>query len=586
MNKLLSGNEAIALGAYESGVKVAAAYPGTPSTEILENIAEYPGIWAEWSPNEKVALDVAIGAAYAGKRALASMKMVGVNVAADSLFYVAYTGLKGGLVIITADDPGMHSSQNEQDNRNYAKFAKVPMVEPSDSQECKDFVRLALEMSERFDTPVLLRTSTRIAHSQTPVKAEERSGPQGDSEPKPFYRDPSKYVMVPAFARARHPIVEARLRDLAEFAETFEGNKIEWTSSDLGIITGGIAYQYAREVFRDASFLKLGMSYPLPERKIKDFAAKVKRVLVVEDLDPFWEEQIRLMGVEVEGKKYFPIIGEFSADVVRTGAVKAGLAEQKDLQPVEIPRLPGRPPILCPGCRHRGIFYVLGRLKAVVNGDIGCYALGVNPPLSAVDTTGCMGASLGVVHGVNKAGIAERAVGVIGDSTFFHSGIAPLLNIVYNRGNSTSVILDNHTTAMTGHQEHPGTGKTLLGEPTMAVDIENVVRAIGVEDVTVIDPYDLKAVEAAFKAAFATDAPSVIIARGPCVLKTREKRGVILVDEERCNGCGLCLRVGCPGVIRVSDKLVQIDEMQCTGCTLCMQLCARKAMSLLEQGGR
>lgn len=586
MKKLLSGNEAIALGAYESGVKVAAAYPGTPSSEILENIANYPGIWAEWSPNEKVALDVAIGAAYAGKRALASMKMVGLNVAADSLFYVSYTGLVGGLVIVTADDPGMHSSQNEQDNRNYAKFAKVPMVEPSDSQECKDFVRYALDISERFDTPVLLRTSTRLAHSQTVVEIEEHSGPQGDSEPKHFNRNPSKYVMVPGFARGRHPVVEDRLKALQEFAEAFEGNEIEWRSTDLGIISGGIAYQYAREVFEGASFLKLGMSYPLPERKIREFASKVKRLLVVEDLDPFWEEHIRLMGIEIEGKKYFPMVGEFSPDVVRAGAVKAGLAEEKALAPVETPQLPGRPPILCPGCRHRGIFYVLGKLKAVVNGDIGCYTLGVNPPLSAVDTTGCMGASFGVVHGVDKAGIVERAVGVLGDSTFFHSGIAPLVNIVYNRGNSTTVILDNHTTAMTGHQDHPGTGKTLLGEPTNAVDIENLVRALGVRDVRVVDPYDLKAIEVAFKGAFAADEPSVIIAKGPCVLKTREKRGVILVDEERCNGCGLCLRVGCPAVIKVHDKLVGIDELQCTGCTLCMQMCARKAMSLSEQGGR
>ncbi len=574
------------MGAYESGVKVAAAYPGTPSTEILENLAKYPGLWAEWSPNEKVALDVAIGAAYAGQRALATMKMVGLNVAADSLFYVAYTGLVGGLVIVTADDPGMHSSQNEQDNRQYARFAKVPMVEPSDSQECKDFVGYALDISERFDAPVLLRTTTRVAHSQTAVEVEERSGPQGDGEPKSYKRDKAKYVMVPGYARARHPVVEQRLKDLAEFAETFEGNRIEWGSPDLGIISGGIAYQYAREVFKDASFLKLGMSYPLPERKIKEFASKVKRLLVVEDLDPFWEEQVRLMGVEVEGKKYFPMIGEFSPDVVRAGAVKAGLMEEKALAPVELPELPGRPPILCPGCRHRGVFFVLSKLKAVVNGDIGCYALGVNPPLAAVDTTGCMGASFGVVHGVNKAGIVERAVGVLGDSTFFHSGIAPLINIVYNGSNSTTIILDNHTTAMTGHQENPGTGRTLLGEPTDAIDIENLVRAIGVKDVRVVDPYDLKAVEAALKGAFATEGPSVIIATGPCVLKTREKRGVIVVDGERCNGCGLCLRVGCAAVVRASDKLVRIDELQCTGCTLCMQTCARKAMSLVEQGGR
>ncbi|MCL5961291.1 MAG: indolepyruvate ferredoxin oxidoreductase subunit alpha [Chloroflexi bacterium] len=578
MKKLLSGNEAIALGAYESGVKVAAAYPGTPSTEILENLAKYEGVQAEWAPNEKVATDVAIGAAYAGKRALAAMKHVGLNVAADSLFYVAYTGIVGGLVIVTADDPGMHSSQNEQDNRNYAKFAKIPMVEPSDSAECRDFVGYALDISERFDTPVLLRTSTRIAHSQTPVEVEEKKGPIGDDEVKSFVRDHAKYVMVPGFAKLRHPIVEKRLSALAEYAEEFAGNRIEWGSTDLGVVSGGIAYQYAREVFRDASFLKIGMSYPLPEKKIRDFAGRVKRLVVVEDLDPFWEEQIRLMGIPVEGKKYFPIVGEFSPDVVRKGAIEAGLIEKgEDLPTVEAPALPGRPPILCVGCRHRGVYYILKKLKVVVNGDIGCYTLSVVPPLSATDTCGCMGASIGVAHGVDRAGTLERAVATIGDSTFFHSGIAPLLNVAYNKGTNITVILDNRITAMTGHQENPGTGRTLQGEETVAVDIEKIVRACGIENVWTVDPWDLKQVEDSLKAALASGKASVVIAKGGCVLNTRERHGTLVVNAERCNGCGLCLRVGCPAVIKVDDKVI-IDEMQCIGCKLCMQLCARKAI--------
>lgn len=580
VKKLLSGNEAIALGAYESGVKVAAAYPGTPSTEILENVAKYEGIQAQWSPNEKVALDVAIGAAYAGKRALAAMKHVGVNVAADSLFYVSYTGLVGGLVIVTADDPGMHSSQNEQDNRNYAKFAKVPMLEPSDSAECRDFVGRALEISEQFDTPVLLRTSTRIAHSFTAVDVEERKGPVGDSEVKSYTIDRAKYVMVPGFARGRHPVVERRLAALAEYAEGFEGNIVEWGSDQLGVVSGGIAYQYAREVFRDASFLKLGMSYPLPEKKIREFASRVKRLIVVEDLDPFWEEQIRLMGIEVEGKKFFPIVGEFSPDVVRRAAIQAGLLDgSKDVPEVEIPPLPARPPILCVGCRHRGVFYALKKQKVVVNGDIGCYTLSVVPPLSATDTCGCMGASIGVAHGVDKAGTKQKAVATIGDSTFFHSGIAPLINVVYNKGTSLTVILDNRVTAMTGHQEHPGTGRTLQGEETVAIDIEGIARACGVENVWTVDPWNLKEVEQAVKTSLSSGKPSVIIAKGPCVLQSRERHAPVVVDQERCNGCGLCLAVGCPAVIKVGDK-VTVDEIQCIGCQVCLQTCARKAMSV------
>ncbi|MBI4319681.1 MAG: indolepyruvate ferredoxin oxidoreductase subunit alpha [Chloroflexi bacterium] len=581
MRKLLSGNEAIALGAYEGGVKVASAYPGTPSTEILENLVRYEGVCAEWAPNEKVALDVAIGAAYAGKRALAAMKHVGLNVASDALFYVAYTGMAAGLVIVTADDPGMHSSQNEQDNRNYAKFAKVPMLEPSDSSECRDFVGLALAISEEFDTPVLLRTSTRIAHTLTVVDVDDRHGAIGSADKQSFKRNPAKYVMVPAFARQRHPLVEARLQSLAEYAETFVGNRVEWGDSALGIVSGGISYQYAREVFPYASFLKLGMSYPLPERKVREFCSHVERVLVVEDLDPFWEEQIRLLGIEVEGKKFFPSVGEFSPEAVREGARKAGLlVAEAPVRPIESPPLPARPPILCVGCRHRGVFYVLNKLKAVVNGDIGCYTLGVVPPLSAVDTTGCMGASIGNVHGVDKAGIVERSVAVIGDSTFLHSGIAPLMNVVYNKGTSVTIILDNRTTAMTGHQEHAGTGKTLLGNDTVAINIPALVRALGVEDVRVVDPWDLKEVEAAIRAGLATDKPAVIVTTGSCVLKSREKHPIPVVNLERCNGCDLCLRVGCPGVIKLPSGKVEIDDLQCIGCALCVQTCARKALAV------
>ncbi len=578
VKKLLSGNEAMALGAYEAGVKVASAYPGTPSTEIMENLVNYEGVAAEWAPNEKVALDVAIGAAYAGKRALASMKHVGLNVAADSLFYAAITGHVAGLVIVTADDPGMHSSQNEQDNRNYAKFAKVPMLEPSDSAECRDFVAYAFDISEKFDTPVLLRTSTRIAHSQTVVDVEERQVSIGDSEVTPYVRDASKYVMIPGFARARHPIVERRLAALGEYAEGFAGNRIEWGSRDLGIITGGISYQYAREVFKDASFLKLGMSYPLPQKMIREFAAQVKRAIVVEDLDPFWEEQIRLMGIQVEGKKYFPIVGEFSPDVVRKSGVDAGLLEKReDLPPTEVSGLPGRPPILCVGCRHRGVYYALKKLKLVVNGDIGCYTLSVVPPLSAMDSCGCMGASIGVAHGVAKAGSGDGSVATLGDSTFFHSGIPALVNVAYNRGTTLTVILDNRITAMTGHQENPGTGKTLKGEETVSLDIERLVRACGIENVWTVDPWDLKEVETSVKAALATSKPAVVIAKGGCVLNTRERHGALVVNAERCNGCGLCLKVGCPAVIKADDKVV-IDELQCIGCKVCMQVCARKAI--------
>ncbi|MGQ9675809.1 MAG: indolepyruvate ferredoxin oxidoreductase subunit alpha [Chloroflexota bacterium] len=587
MKKLFSGNEAVALGAYDFGVRVASAYPGTPSTEILENLARYEGVYAEWAPNEKVALDVAIGAAYTGARALAAMKHVGLNVAADSLFYSAYTGVCGGLVIVTADDPALHSSQNEQDNRHYARFARVPMLEPSDSQEAHDFVGLALEMSERFECPVLLRITTRIAHSKTLV---DTNAPARRDGAAPTFghivKDPSRFVMVPANARRRHPVVEERIRQLAEYAETCPANVMHRGHSELGIITSGIACQYAREVFPEASFLKLGMTYPLPRRMILDFAASVDRVIVVEELDPFLEEQVRLLGVEADGKSLVSNIGELSVDALREAARRAGLplgeagvtpdAGEPPTVLLEID-LPNRPPALCPGCGHRGVFYILSKLKLAVAGDIGCYSLGVAPPLSAMHTLGCMGAGVGVLHGALKAGAPERAVAVIGDSTFFHSGIAPLINIVYNRSAGVTIILDNHTTAMTGHQPHPGTGNTLQGELSAAVSTEGLVRALGVRHVAKVDPYDLRATEKAIKDALAAGEPAVVIAERPCLLLERRKGKALSIDSQRCNACGLCQRLGCPAISK-NGQWMHIDEILCSGCGLCSQVCARKAV--------
>ena len=598
MKRLLSGNAAIARGAWEFGVQVAAAYPGTPSTEILEELARYPDVYSEWCPNEKVALDVAIGAAYAGSRAMAVMKHVGLNVAADAFFYASMTGLEAGLVIVSADDPSMHSSQNEQDNRRYAKFARVPCLEPTDSQEAKDLVGVALEVSERFDTPVMLRITTRIAHSYTvvelgPGRTEAREGPTE-------YRvDATKYVMVPANARKRHPVIEERIERLAQFAETFPYNRVEMGDRSLGIVTCGVAYQYAKEVFPQASILKLGMTYPLPQGMIADFASQVDRLIVVEELDPFIEEEIRLMGIEVEGKSIFPICGELNPHIVRESAIEAGLLPQSARVEVREPEkgpLPGRPPILCPGCPHRGVFYVAKKLKLVVNGDIGCYTLAFLPPLSALHTCGCMGASIGVAHGANTAlnakGAKKRNVAAIGDSTFFHTGMPALLNVAYNRGNTITIVLDNRTTAMTGHQDHPGTGRTLQGEETVAVKFEDLARAMGIEEVHVVDPYDLKGVEEALRACLAQDGPALIVARRECALlpEARERWMPLQVDEDRCNGCGLCFRVGCPALVK-SQKLDEktgrpkawIDPLLCTGCEICAQVCARKAILFRAQ---
>lgn len=590
MRALLSGNEAVARGAYESGVVFASAYPGTPSTEILENIVQYKEIYAEWSPNEKVALDAAIGAAYAGKRALAAMKHVGLNVAAEALFYSSYTGFDGGLVIVSADDPGMHSSQNEQDNRHYAKFAKVPMLEPTDSQEAKDFVGLGLEISDRFDTPVLLRLSTRICHSSALVELGTRKAV--GEEPKAFARNPAKYSMIPGFARRRHPVMEQRLKELAEYAETFPYNKVEWGDRSLGVVANGVSYQYAREVFPEASFLRLGMSWPLPEKLVRDFASQVDKIVVVEELDPFLEEHLKIMGIEVAaGKEFFPLIDEFNPGIVRDGAYEAGLVgETVEVQKVDVGDLPPRPPVLCAGCPHRPVYYMLKKYGLVVDSDIGCYALAVLPPIATTDTLGCMGASIGVAHGINKAGVEETAVATIGDSTLWHAGMPGLLNVVYNKSNTVTIILDNLTTAMTGHQPHPSTGRTLMGEETVKGDFEALARAMGYDEVRTVDPLNLEELEEALKASLDSNKPAVLVTRSPCIFLYKERPPLYYVDLERCNACGRCFEIGCPAVIR-SDEIheksgtakAEINTILCFGCSVCEQVCARKAIHMVKE---
>jgi indolepyruvate ferredoxin oxidoreductase alpha subunit len=593
MKRMLSGNEAIARGAWEAGVHLAAAYPGTPSTEILEELSRFPHVYCEWSTNEKVAVDVAVGAAYAGRRALATMKHVGLNVAADSFFYASFTGAEAGLVLVSADDPGMHSSQNEQDNRRFAQFARVPCLEPSDSQECKDFTIAAFDLSEKFDTPVLLRTTTRTNHSSTPVELGERT----DVAPrrKKFPRDPAKYVMIPANARARHPLVEQRVLDLAAWAEKTPLNRIEWRDRAIGIVTAGIAYQYAREVLPAASVLKLGMVYPVPERLIRAFAAGVERLIVLEELDPVLEQEIRLLGIACEGKSIFPLCGELDPTVVRRAAAAAGLAV--DRPPVgaaalDLPELPARPPVLCAGCPHRGVFQLLSKKKVPVAGDIGCYTLGLLPPLSAIHSCGCMGAGIGVAHGAAKAGIGERMVAVIGDSTFYHTGLPALANVAYNRSNVLTIILDNRTTAMTGHQSNPGTGLTLQHQDTGVIELEPLVRALGIRRVATVDSYDVAGLEKAYKELMAHDEPAVLVARRECALLPEiRKRWVALeVVEEACTGCGICFRIGCPAILKSeemdaksSKPLALIDADACTGCEVCAQVCPHDAILTRDQ---
>lgn len=579
--KLLSGNEAIARGIYESGVQVAAAYPGTPSTEILETVArKYPIVTAQWAPNEKVAFDVAVGAAYGGRRSIAVMKHVGVNVASEVLFYSSYTGVEAGLVVVSADDPGLHSSQNEQDNRHYARFAKVPMLEPADSQEAKDMVGIGMEISERFDTPVMLRSTTRISHARSVVELGERS--QNTNGTRSYASNPQKYVMIPGFARRRHPVIEERMQRLADFAELFTYNHIEMNDPALGIITGGISFQYAREVFPNASFLKLGMVWPLPTDLIRDFASRVERVIVVEELDPFLEENVRLMGVECEGKRIFPMVDELTPERVRQSAYEAGLVEESAHTAVTVPDLPKRPPVLCAGCPHRGVFYVLKKLKLIVNGDIGCYALGVMPPLSTTDTLGAMGASIGVAHGMALAGLDRKNVAVIGDSTFFHAGLPALANVIYNQGNVLTVIVDNHTTAMTGHQGHPGTGVMLDGTITPKIDFMKLVEGMGVPVVEKADPTNLEELEAAVKRCLDANAPAVLVADAPCVFADFERHEPYSVNQDVCNGCTLCFRIGCPAIgksdvidAKTGRPKAEIDPLLCYGCDLCAQVCNR-----------
>ena len=588
--RLLSGNEAIARGAYEAGVKVAAAYPGTPSTEILEYLAEYEGLHAEWAPNEKVAVEVALGASMAGARAIAVMKHVGVNVAADPIFTASYTGVKGGLVIVTADDPEMHSSQNEQDNRHYAIAAKIPMLEPSDSAEAKAYTRLAFSLSERFDVPVFLRTTTRVSHATGAVVLGDVEPP---AVPLGFVEEPAKWVMLPVNARKRHVLVEARMRALREFAETFEGNRIEWGDRSLGIITAGVAYQYVREAFPDASVLKLGLAHPLPERLVRAFAAGVKRLIVVEELDPIIETHVKALGVPVEGKDRIPLLGELNPRIVRQ-------AISGEAAPVCEPAVvPNRPPNLCAGCPHRSLFFALNKCKVTVTGDIGCYTLSALPPLKSMDTCVCMGASIGTAFGMERAlGEAARGkvVAVIGDSTFVHSGITGLINVVYNRGFSTVIILDNGTTAMTGAQDHPGTGKTLQAEAAHRLDLAALCRAIGVEHVYTVNPHDQETTEAVLRREINRDAPSVVIARASCVLLPEhraERRPALEVVEELCNGCKACGKLGCPAIewipltpeeaVAAGKKptqkgMVRINRLICDGCNLCPDVCKMRAM--------
>jgi len=594
MQKILQGNYAIARGAWEAGVRVACAYPGTPSSEIIAAMSEQyrKDVIAEWSPNEKVALEVAIGASFTGVRSMASMKHVGLNVASDPFMTVSYTGVKGGLVVIVADDPYSHSSQNEQDSRHWARFGKVPMLEPCDSQECKDFTKMAFELSERFDTPVLIRTETRVAHSFSPVTLEERKEstlPVGLDK-----KEAPKYTMVPIYVRIRRRLVEERMKKLEAFADEFKYNILEMNDPKVGVITSGVCYNYTKEVFPQYSYLKLGMAWPLPRRMISEFSRSVKKIIVVEQLDPFLETEIRAMGIKVfRGKDVIPSFYELSPEMIERSL--KGKRYKPPKERINAEELPKRPPNLCSGCSHRALFYAIKKLGLFTFGDIGCYTLATAPPLNAIHSTICMGAGIGGAFGAMKA-LGKEGLGkccaVIGDSTFLHAGIPPLMDIVYNKGNSTTIILDNRTTGMTGLQEHPGTGLTITGEPTHQIDLEELVRALGVKQVRKVDPYNLQETMEVIKEEVERDEASVIItANGPCMLHRREKRRFehpfYTVLTENCRGCGLCLEAGCPAISwkEVSGEdaitrdghkrkgVVQINRVQCPGCGLCRQIC-------------
>lgn len=573
MKKLMLGNEAVARGLFESGCRVVSSYPGTPSTEITEEASKYSEMYCEWAPNEKVALEVAIGAAIGGARAFSAMKHVGLNVAADPLFTASYTGINGGLVIAVADDPGMHSSQNEQDSRHYAIAAKLLMLEPSDSSECKEYVREAYELSEQYDTPVIIRLSTRVSHSQSIVETKDRI----ELPLREYVKDPQKYVMMPGMAKKRHVIVEERQKKLAEFAEISKLNTVEINNTKIGVITSGAAYQYAKEALSDkASYLKLGIVNPLPVELIRDFAKKVDKLYVIEELDDVIETHCRKNGIDVIGKEVFPLLGELSQKIIAEKVL--GTSSETVSFNEEIPV---RPPVMCAGCPHRGVFYVLNKLKVMVSGDIGCYTLGALAPLSAMDTTVCMGSSISGLHGFNTARGEEstkKSVAVIGDSTFIHSGITGLIDIAYNGGNSTVIILDNSITGMTGHQHNPTTGYTIKGDPAAKIDLEKLVFALGINRVRVVDPYDLKATEAAIKEELSAIEPSVIISRRPCaLLKYVKHEKPLAIDAEKCKACKACFKIGCPAISMKNGK-ASIDDTLCVGCGLCIGLCSFKAI--------
>jgi len=580
LKRLMIGNQAIARGAYEAGVTVATAYPGTPSTEIVDNFSKYADVYAEWSPNEKVALEVGFGASLGGARTLVAMKHVGVNVAADPLYTLSYTGVNGGLVLVSADDPGMHSSQNEQDNRGYGKFAKLLVIEPSDSQEALDFTREAFNLSEQFDTPVMLRVTTRLCHSQSLVQ----EGEKPERALKEYKKNEAKYVMLPGFARLRHIEVEKRMNSLREYVENSPLNRIEWGDRTKGIITSGVSYQYVREIMPEVSVLKLGTVNPLPENLIREFAAQVERLYVIEELEPVIEDQLKAWGIEVTGKSILPRTGEYSPELLEEVLLNVNPPAGYQLEE----SIPGRPPLLCPGCPHRGVFHVLKRKRLTVTGDIGCYTLGALKPLGAMDSTLCMGASIGTALGMEKARgseMARKTVAVIGDSTFVHSGITPLIDAVYNQGNTTVMILDNGTTAMTGHQDHPATGKTIKKSETNRLDLEALVKAIGISRVRKVDPLKIGDLEKALNEELAYEGPSVILAVRPCALIDKSVKTPMFIDEDKCKSCKICIKLGCTGVYWVEEeKKARINPDLCQGCGLCAEVC--KFDAVVEGGAR